>query len=102
MPRFRMCRSHRHSSTSSTMTPAWGSTSHVSRSPPSATRGHDLALVEAEESLLIGSDLVEPDVRVAGIDELARGLEMRFGIGTARHVCGRVLLVDHRRRLFEV
>src|SRR5436190_22793301 len=45
----------------------------------------DLALVEVQEPLLVGTDLVHVDVRVAGVLEALDHLEVAIRVGAARH-----------------
>src|SRR5918994_196356 len=60
------------------------------------------ALVEVEEAVLVGADLVDVDVVVAGVDVLADRLYVPVGVGAADDALGDRLLVDQFGPLFEV
>src|SRR3954447_12391447 len=62
----------------------------------------DLALVEVEEALLIGADLVYVDMRVAGVLEALDHLHVPVHIRAAGDALLDVLRADHARRLREV
>src|SRR3954454_16799657 len=67
-----------------------------------AHRRQHAALVEIEEAVLVGADLVDVDVVVAGIDELPDFLQVLFGIGATDEAFGDRLHVDQFGALFEV
>src|SRR5437870_4689666 len=62
----------------------------------------DLALVEAEEPVLVGADLVDVDLVEAGVLELADQLQMVLGVRAAGDQLCDIVLVDHLRGLLEV
>src|SRR3954453_8228002 len=72
------------------------------RSGSVAQRRQHAALVEIEEAVLVGADLVHVDVVVAGVDELLDFLQVLFGVGAADDALGDRLLVDQFGPLFEV
>src|SRR5206468_1972909 len=64
--------------------------------------GQHLALVEIEEAFLVGSDLVDADVRVPGAVRLADRVDVALGIGAADDGLGDLLLRDRLERGLEV
>src|SRR5262245_3302065 len=62
----------------------------------------DLVLVEIEEAVLLGSDLMDADVGVSGARRIADRAEMRAWIGAAHDLRRDLLLGELRERGCEV
>src|SRR4051794_27768956 len=60
------------------------------------------ALVEIEEAVLVGADLMDVDVVIAGVDVLLDFLQVLIGVRPADDGLGDRLLVDQFGPLFEV
>src|SRR5829696_8798870 len=68
----------------------------------SAEPRHDLALVEVEEAVLIGADLVQVDVVASGVHEALDHLGVPIRVRPTSHDLRHVVLGQHARRLLEM
>src|SRR3954453_21366850 len=67
-----------------------------------AQRRQHRAFVKIEEAVLVGADLVDVDVVVAGVDVFANRFQVLLRVGPADDALGDRLLVDEFGRLFEM